>query len=56
MATSKFLKVKCNDCSNEQVVFSKPATLVKCTACGGTLIEPRGGKGSLKAEVVAEYA
>ncbi len=49
---SSFLKVKCPDCENEQVVFDHPAVIVKCLVCGRTLIEPTGGKGRLKSEVL----
>ena len=41
--TSKFLKVKCKKCKNEQIVFNKAATVVKCLVCGATLAEPTGG-------------
>lgn len=51
---SKFYKVKCNDCDNEQVVFSKAATRVACNACGGTIAEPRGGTARIVGEKVAE--
>ncbi len=53
---SKFLKVKCGDCGNEQVVFSKPATRVACLVCGTTLVEPDGGAltpDRIKGEVTA---
>ena len=45
---SKFLRVKCNDCENEQVVFDHASTRVKCNVCGSTLVEPRGGKAEIK--------
>ena len=51
-AMSTFLRVKCPDCENEQVVFDHPAVIVKCLVCGRTLIEPTGGRGRLKAEVL----
>ena len=41
---SKFLKVKCNDCQNEQIIFGNATTRVDCTVCGRTLAEPSGGK------------
>ncbi|MDD4423708.1 MAG: 30S ribosomal protein S27e, partial [Methanocorpusculum parvum] len=31
---SKFLKVKCPDCENEQLVFEKATSVVECTVCG----------------------
>lgn len=48
-----FWKVKCTDCSNEQVVFSRAASEVSCTACGATVLTPRGGEAQLKGELVA---
>jgi len=50
---SKFLRVKCPDCGNEQVVFGNVTSVVRCNVCGATLAEPTGGKTSLKGEVVA---
>jgi len=44
---SRFLKVKCPDCSNEQVIFGSAATVVKCLACGKTLAKPIGGKAEI---------
>jgi small subunit ribosomal protein S27e len=52
---SRFVKVKCPDCENEQMVFEKASTLVKCVVCGRDLATPTGGKASLKAEIVTEY-
>ena len=55
-ATKKFIKVKCQDCGNEQIVFSRPATNVQCTVCGATLVKPSGGKGIVQGTVVGEVA
>ncbi len=49
---SKFIKIKCQDCGNEQVVFNKPATMVRCLVCGKTLVEPKGGLGKLNGKLV----
>ncbi len=49
---SKFLRVKCNDCENEQIVFDHASTSVKCNVCGSTLVEPRGGKAGIKGEII----
>ncbi|MBO5653895.1 MAG: 30S ribosomal protein S27e [Candidatus Methanomethylophilaceae archaeon] len=49
---SEFVKIKCADCGNEQIVFSKPATTVTCTVCGATLVKSTGGKGDIKGEVL----
>ena len=50
---SKFLRVKCPNCGNEQVVFSSATSTVHCNVCGATLAEPTGGKVNLKGDVVA---
>lgn len=49
---SKFLKVKCPDCSSEQITFNRASIKVNCQACGATLLEPRGGLAVVKGEVV----
>jgi len=50
--TSSFLRVKCPDCGNEQVVFSHVAIVVHCNICSAVLAEPSGGKATFKGEVV----
>jgi small subunit ribosomal protein S27e len=52
---SKFLRVKCDDCENEQVVFDHASTIVKCNVCGRTLVEPRGGKAEIKSRVIEVF-
>jgi len=52
---SKFLKVKCPDCENEQIIFEKATSVVECAVCGRVLAEPTGGKANLKADIVATY-
>jgi small subunit ribosomal protein S27e len=49
--TSRILRVECDDCGNEQVVFERAATEVACAVCGSTLVTPTGGKGEVHAEV-----
>ena len=50
---SAFLKVRCPDCENEQVIFEKASTVVECSVCGRLLAEPRGGKADIKAEILS---
>ena len=50
---SKFLRVKCPDCGNEQMVFSHVTNVVHCNICGAALAEPSGGKAIIKGEIVA---
>ena len=49
---SNFLKVKCVDCGNQQVVFDHAASNVKCIICGKTLVKPKGGKSEITAQIV----
>ncbi len=49
---SKFIKVKCDDCENEQVLFNKADSIVKCLICGRTLAEPKGGKAKIKTQTL----
>jgi len=51
---SKFCRVKCPDCENEQLIFEKASTVVDCAVCGHILAEPTGGKANIKAEILAE--
>jgi len=53
---SKFYRVKCPDCENEQLIFEKSSTIVDCVVCGRVLAEPTGGKVTLKAEKLAELS
>ena len=50
---SKFLLVKCK-CKNEQVVFSRPATDIRCLVCGEILCKSGGGQAEIKAKVIKE--
>ena len=49
---SKFIKVKCK-CKNEQVTFERPASVVRCLACGEVLASPKGGRGKIEAKLLA---
>lgn len=50
----KFVKVKCPDCGNIQITYTKPATVVQCQVCGATLVTPTGGKGKFRSEIVGD--
>jgi len=54
MTRSKFIKVKCEDCGNEQTIFNKPAMSVRCLVCGNTLVECTGGLGKICGTVITE--
>lgn len=49
---SEFVKVKCEKCKNEQIIFERPAGVVKCLVCEEVLAEPTGGKAMIKAKVL----
>lgn len=49
---SRFLKVKCNKCRNEQIIFSRCATVIKCLVCEAVLAEPTGGRANIHATVL----
>lgn len=51
---SKFFHVKCEKCKNEQVLFEKSATMVKCLVCGEVLAKPTGGKAVIANEGASE--
>lgn len=51
-STSKFIKVRCPKCKNEQIVFGKSSSKVSCLVCGKPLAEPTGGKSKVKARIL----
>ncbi len=52
MPKSKFLRVACRKCKNEQVTFSKASTLVKCMKCGAELAVPTGGEAEMRGKIL----
>ncbi|GBE55338.1 30S ribosomal protein S27e [archaeon BMS3Bbin15] len=50
---SRFLKVKCSDCGNEQVMFGSASTRITCQVCGKTLAEPTGGKAKILTKIIS---
>jgi len=44
--------VKCPKCENEQVIFGKATTTVKCLKCGYVLVKPSSGKAKIKSKVL----
>ncbi|MBS3097812.1 30S ribosomal protein S27e [Candidatus Woesearchaeota archaeon] len=49
---SKFIKIRCPKCKNEQITFGKASSKVDCLICGKTLVEPTGGKSKVKARIL----
>jgi small subunit ribosomal protein S27e len=50
---SVFLRVKCQKCGNEQLIFSNAVNKISCNVCGETLAEPSGGRATIKGEVLS---
>ncbi|MEM5820861.1 MAG: 30S ribosomal protein S27e [Candidatus Aenigmatarchaeota archaeon] len=51
----RFIRVRCLKCRNEQVIFDKASTIVKCLNCGQIIAIPTGGKAKLeKVEIIEE--
>ncbi|MEK6874293.1 MAG: 30S ribosomal protein S27e [Nanoarchaeota archaeon] len=50
--SSKFLKIRCPKCKNEQTMFGKASTVVKCLVCDKTLADPSGGKAKIRARIL----
>ena len=51
-SNSKFIKIRCPKCKNEQIIFGKTASKVDCLVCGKVLAEPTGGKTQVKARIL----
>ncbi|MBR9699146.1 30S ribosomal protein S27e [Candidatus Woesearchaeota archaeon] len=49
---SKFIKVRCPKCKNEQTIFGKASTSIKCLVCDKVLAEPTGGKSKIKSRIL----
>lgn len=43
-----FMRVKCEKCGNQQVIFSAASRKIKCVACDHLLAEPGASKVNLK--------
>jgi small subunit ribosomal protein S27e len=50
--TSKFIKIRCPKCKNEQIMFGKTSTNVKCLVCDKPLADSTGGKSKVKARIL----
>ena len=54
--SSKFIKIRCPKCKNEQIMFGKASSEVICLVCGKILAEPSGGKSKVKARILEVLA
>lgn len=49
---SKFIKIRCPKCKNEQIIFGKSSSIIKCLVCDKILAKPTGGKVKVKAQIL----
>ena len=49
---SRFLKVQCLKCKNEQIIFNKASADVTCLVCGNILAERTGGMSIIKSKIL----
>ncbi len=49
--SSKFQKIKCSECQEEQIVYSHTTTVIKCNSCGNSIAQPTGSKAKLFGKV-----
>ncbi len=52
MPKSRFVKVRCPSCGNEQVVFDHATFPARCLVCGTILVVPTGGKAKILGDIV----
>ena len=49
---TKFIKVRCASCKNEQIIFGSVSTAVMCLVCNKEVASPTGGKAKIAARVL----
>ena len=49
---SRFLRVKCLNRGNQQIIFGCSATDVECLVCGKTLLQSTGGKARILTKIL----
>ncbi|MFB6190652.1 MAG: 30S ribosomal protein S27e [Candidatus Nanohaloarchaea archaeon] len=52
----EFYRVECQECGNEQTIFSRASSEVECLVCGEVLATPQGGRAEVQAEVIEELS
>lgn len=48
----RFIKVRCQGCKNEQIIFEGATSKVQCLICNADLTKPKGGKAEIKARII----
>ena len=49
---TRFIRVRCGKCKNEQNIFSNLSTKVTCLVCSELVAEPKGGRSKIHAKVL----
>ena len=49
---SKFMKVRCTKCKNEQIIFGNASRVVNCLVCNTELAFRTGGKSKIAGRVL----
>ncbi len=49
---SKFVKVRCKKCKNEQVIFENSSSKINCLVCEEVIATPSGGKCNINTKVL----
>jgi len=52
MPKSRFVKVRCPSCGNEQIVFDHATFPARCLVCGTILVVPTGGKAKILGDII----
>ena len=52
MPKSRFLRVLCKKCKNDQTIYNKTVRVVKCLKCGEELAVPTGGEAIIKGKIL----
>ncbi|MFH1440211.1 MAG: 30S ribosomal protein S27e [Candidatus Woesearchaeota archaeon] len=50
--SSRFIKIRCPKCKNEQITFGKSSIQVKCLVCNKPLVDSTGGKSRIRARIL----
>ncbi len=49
---NNFLKIKCKNCGNEQIIYSKISSTVTCSICGSVIAKPTGATLATSGELI----
>ena len=50
--TSKYIKVRCSKCKNEQIIYGSASTKIQCLVCNKEIASPTGGIAKISARVL----